>query len=141
MPKKKTKKKVGRPLFDGKSEKTVLSKLEWAFSIGATDAEACNHAEISLSALGRYQQKNPEFREQKEVLKETPILKARKAIFDRLDDPDFAMKFMERKKKDEFSVRQEWTGAAGRPLSDIDETHAVKIAQTFLKAQKMRNET
>jgi hypothetical protein len=95
--------KVGRRQFDGKNEATVLQKLDIAFSMGCTDEEACLFANISKSALYEYQKKKPEFLEQKELSKFKPILKARMTVVDNLDkDPNFAFKFLERKKRDEF---------------------------------------
>lgn len=82
----------------------VIQALETAFSYGATDKEACLHAGITTDTLLRYERKNPDFRERKHELKEMPSLKARKAVVDALDkDPDLALKFLERKKADEFA--------------------------------------
>lgn len=59
--------KVGRYLFDGKNKKDVLSKLEQAWLWGCTDKEACLWAGISVVALQRYQNKDEEFRGQKQL--------------------------------------------------------------------------
>jgi hypothetical protein len=48
------KRSMGRPLFNGKNERFVVTKLEWAFSIGSTVKEACNYAGISTDSLYRY---------------------------------------------------------------------------------------
>lgn len=95
----------------------VLLKLEHAFSIGCTDLEACVYADIGQSTLYAYQKDNHAFLERKHELKEKPMLKARSIIADKLNnnDPETARWYAERKKKSEFSTRQETTGADGLP--------------------------
>lgn len=47
-----------------------------------------------------------------------PYLKARQEVIKRLqDNPDFSLKYLERKKKNEFSLRHEVTWANGEPLT------------------------
>jgi hypothetical protein len=98
------KKKLGRPT---KMTQSTINKLEEAFALGCTDAEACLYADISKQSLYNYQEKNPEFVERKGLLKQRPVLLARKSVVGDLEaDSNLALKFLERKKKDEFSVRQ-----------------------------------
>jgi len=95
----------------------VIAKLEEAFAWGCTDREACLWADIAVSTLHLYQDKHPEFIERKEALKDTPIMDSRATVARAVRrDPDMAMKFLERKKKDEFSLRQEMTGKDGQQL-------------------------
>lgn len=92
--------KGGRPTV---ITQEVLTKLEMAFSIGATDNEACLFAEISPASLYNYQKENPNFLEKKEQLKLKPILKARQEVVNGIDkNPEFAMKYLEKKARDEF---------------------------------------
>lgn len=105
MAKKKEEKKRGRP---EKITSEILAKLEHAFKIGATDEEACLHAGIDPATLYRYQDKNPEFCEQKVIWKRNPILKARNTIYKNLDDPSVAKWLLERRDKD-FSTKVEQT--------------------------------
>ncbi len=97
----------GRPLFDGKNENEVIAKLQYAFSIGSTTAEACKFAEISTDSLYRYCQKYPEFRDKIQLLQTTPTLMARMSIFKALQmgDGKMAMWYLERKRPQEFSPR------------------------------------
>lgn len=96
---------VGRPTV---MTPEIVNKLEEAFLLGCTDLEACLFADISKQTLYNYQEKNPEFVDRKEMLKETPVFKARKSVVDSVStDPDLALKFLERKKKDEFSLKSE----------------------------------
>ena len=94
---------VGRKLFDGKDVSEVLSKLEKVFALGGSDEEACFYADISVSALHRYQSRHARFRERKNLLRQKPILRAREEVVKGIESsPEFAFKFLERKKKDEF---------------------------------------
>jgi hypothetical protein len=105
---------VGRPTV---ITEEVLRKLDEAFAMGCTDLEACLYADISKTALYDYQLEHPEFAERKELLKENPILLARRSVVEALaEDPDLSLRFLERKKKDEFAQRVENTGKDGKDL-------------------------
>ena len=94
----------------------VLHKLEEAFAIGASDIEAIFYANVSRAAFYHYQAEHPEFLTRKEELKERPVLKARQVIVKNLDQPEHAKWYLERKKKDEFAQRSEFTGKGGERL-------------------------
>jgi hypothetical protein len=95
----------------------VIAKLEEAFAWGCTDREACLWAEIAEDTLYKYQREKPEFIKRKDALKETPVLLARKSVVSKLPkDGKLSMDYLSRKKKDEFSNRQELTGADGKDL-------------------------
>lgn len=86
----------------------TINKLEEAFSLGCTDLEATLYANIAPATLYKYQDNNKEFIERKTQLKQAPILLARKSVLAALrKNPELALKFLERKKKDEFSLRKE----------------------------------
>lgn len=86
----------------------VIEKLEEAFALGCTDLEATLYAGIAPATLYNHQEKDKKFLERKTQLKETPILKARATVIRSLEsNPELAMKFLERRKKDEFSLRRE----------------------------------
>lgn len=98
---------MGRP---PKLTPDKIKRLEEAFAMGCSDLEACFWADISKTTLYRYQDEHPEFSARKEALKERPIFLARKAMLNNLEsgqDADFALKYAERKKKDEFSLKTE----------------------------------
>lgn len=94
----------------------ILERLRQAFAIGCTDEEACAFAKIGVTTLYDYQREHPEFSEEKEELKKTPILKAKNTIAQSLDDVKNAQWYLERKSKDEFSLRNELTSKDGEPL-------------------------
>jgi hypothetical protein len=108
------KKPEGRPTV---FTEQLLQKLEEAFLLGCTDEEACLFADIAPSSLYNYQKDRPEFLERKNVLKNNPVLKARTEVVNGFKgNPDLALKFLERKKKDEFSLRTELTGEDGKAI-------------------------
>ncbi len=124
----KPKNKGGRPTLESLKDKggrptvftkEVLSKLEEAFKIGCTDAEACLNADIGVSTLYKYQKENPKFVERKEILKKTPTYRARKCLTMAVEKkPGLALKYLERKEKDEFSKKTEHE-VSGVGLNDL----------------------
>ena len=104
------KNKGGRPTI---MTTETVNKLEEVFALGGTDEEACFYADISKQTLYSYQDKNPEFIDRKEALKQRPFLKARQTIVKNLDTLQGATWYMERKKKNEFALRTEVTGRDG----------------------------
>lgn len=100
----------------------VLQKLEQAFSLDCTDEEACIYADIAPSSLYNYQNAHPEFLERKKLLKQKLVLKARTVIANNLNDNDreVAKWYLERKRKDEFSTKQEFADVSNRPIINID---------------------
>lgn len=98
----------------------VLQKLEDAFKLGCSDVEACLNADISTSSLYNYQNANPKFLERKQVLKETPVFIARESVIrDMKEDGALALKYLERKKKDEFSLKSEVDLKADHTISEL----------------------
>jgi hypothetical protein len=85
----------------------VVKKLEEAFTMGCSDVEACLYAGISKQTLYNYQKKVPEFVDRKMELKNNPLLKARRTIYEGLDKVETAKWYAERKAKKEFSIKQE----------------------------------
>ena len=97
----------------------ALSKIEEAFSNGATDLEACFLANISKDTLYRYQNDHPEFSERKQALKDMIKFQAKKVVANAIKrgDKQQANWWLERKAKNEgFSSRQEITGPDGKEL-------------------------
>lgn len=86
----------------------LIAKLEEAFAWGCSDIEACLWAEIAPATLYKFQKRHPEFVERKAALKETPILLSRKAVVNAIKRGDkvTALAYLDRKKKDEFSTKQ-----------------------------------
>lgn len=153
----------GRPTVFTES---VILKLEQAFALGCSDREACFYAGVATTPFYEYCKKNPKFRERKELLKESPILAARQSVLDGIignpgkvvswidrkgihrevatpimQDPNLAMRFLERKKKDEFGQRYEHTGPDGESLFDkLSDEEIEKERNKISKWEKQRKE-
>jgi len=88
-------------------EKSVSLLLQ-AFWMSFSDEEACLFAWISKNSLYRYIERNPDFWNQKELLKLKPNIKAKINIIKSInnEDVDLSKWWLERKSKDEFSTKQ-----------------------------------
>lgn len=96
----------------------VLRKLEEAFLLGCSDIEACFYANIGQQTLYDYQKNNPDFTERKAQLKANPVFIARKSVVDGLkESPDLSLRFLERKEKNEFGLKQTIAGDPDAPLA------------------------
>jgi hypothetical protein len=107
--------------MEGPGRPTVMTEetlrlLREAFLLDCTDEEACFYAKISPSTFYLYQSENPKYLEEKRGYKQNPFLLARKSVIEGFSNPDLALKYLERKKKDEFSLRNELTGRDGKDL-------------------------
>jgi hypothetical protein len=79
---------AGRPT---KMTENTVNKLEEAFLMGCSDAEACFFADISKQTLYTYQEKNPEFVDRKERLKSNPLFLSRRIQLEALKDESNAV--------------------------------------------------
>ena len=109
----------------------TIRKLEEAFSIDASVKEACYYADISTDTFYRWIKKYPKLSYKLERLREKPVLKARQTVVKSLDNPDYAFKYLERKKKDEFSPRQELTGKDGESIKTSYEVKLNEIRNEY----------
>ena len=99
----------GRKQWDGKPYDIVLQKLEQAWAMGCPDVEAAAYADVSHAALSDFLKRNPTIADRKARLLQKPFLAARNAILKKISDGDgdLALRYMERKKKQEFSTLQQ----------------------------------
>jgi len=118
---------MGRKLFDGKNYDAVILKLLQAWSVGGSDQEAAAHAEISDSSLCQFLKSHPDISKQKQQLKEKPVLSARSTLHKAIAGGDgaLALKYLERKRKQEFSTLQEVKSDIHMETSD-PETETLK---------------
>ena len=140
MPNQYTVNKAGRPaVFDA----VTIQKLENAFSWGCSDLEACLHADISIQSLYNYQNEHPEFFELKEKLKKSPTMIARKSVVKALpDDADLALKYLERKERNEFSLKTEVEAKVEvEKLSDEELADMAEKALKWVEYVKKSNES
>jgi len=107
-PRKKRGNPGGRPQFNGKPLDIVIQKLEHVWALGGSDAEAAFYADISKAALSDYLKRHPELSERRDALREKPILDIRKCVVEAAKtDPELGLKFLERARRSEFSLRSE----------------------------------
>lgn len=109
-------KKTG-PKTNWKMSDDTIRKLEQAFAIGADVTKACAYADISHDTYYRWIKEKPELSERFSRLQEQPILKALQEVVKGMDNnPELALKYLERRWKDRYSTRVENTGADGEDL-------------------------
>lgn len=104
--KKKKKRGGGRPPV---VTPEVVAKLEMGFAKGFNKTECCRFAGISRDALYDYIERNPKFSDRIEVLRSHPSMKAKINIADRIEKGDIELSqwYLERRNRDEFSLKQE----------------------------------
>jgi hypothetical protein len=89
-----------------------------AAKFGCSQAEMARHAGIALRTLTRFFEKEPDFKEFCEELTENPTLAARMTLVKKISKSAyFALKYLERKKSDEFSLRVKQTFDEPEPLT------------------------
>jgi ACT domain-containing protein len=98
--------KGGRPTV---MTEEIVSKLEYGFMKGLNVTECCHYADISRTTFYDYLEKNPEFSNRIEELKSNPSTRAKLNIVEAIEsgDTDLAKWWLERRNKDEFSLKQE----------------------------------
>lgn len=86
----------------------IIHKLEEAFAIDASVTEACFYAGISRQSYYNNVKEGTEIFDRLEALRETPILLARRTAVEKIKESyQNAMDYLSRKRKDEFSSKQE----------------------------------
>lgn len=98
----------------------IRAKFLAAASLDANTEACCAYAGISKNTYYEYIKAEPSFQDEIDACKQKPYLQAVKVVVQALQgknpDPNFALKYLERKAKKEFSPRSEITGADGKPL-------------------------
>jgi hypothetical protein len=132
-------------------KKHQLEPLFQALSIGAYITDACEHADISRDAYYEHIKKDPKFqrRVEKAILasKMSALATVRRAFKTHWQSAGW---FLERKWPNEFSLRINHAGTAGKPIGvshdfgKIDEKTLVTIAaklDAVLRPPQPRNKT
>lgn len=102
-----------------KLDDETVKIIEQYLAMDCSIEEVCLMANISKQTYYNWINSFPELKEKFDLLRATPFLKARKTIVDSLSNPQYAFEYMKRKKKAEFSERQEMTGADGKDLQPV----------------------
>lgn len=106
----------GRP---SKLSVEIINKLKEAFAIGAGVEEACYYAEIDKGTYYNWIKDNEQLFNEFERLKQKPILKARQEVIKGLEgNPEFALKYLSKKKRDEFGDSFDVT-SNGETISNV----------------------
>lgn len=85
-----------------------IERLIAAFKMDAAIMEACAYAGITYEQYKYFNEIHPDFSTVKQLCSELPTLKARQEVVNGIaNDKEFALKYLERKRKVEFSLRQE----------------------------------
>lgn len=106
----------GRPPID---RDAVLPKLVEAFKKDATREEACRKAKIGTTTFERYMKDDEEFRGQIEDAQDYALEMAKEGVVNHLEkkrDPDFALRFLERRQRARYALRSEITGEDGNAV-------------------------
>ena len=97
---------LGRPT---KLDNEVRRKIEEAAALDASMEEIAFYAGIHRSTLYEWVAQNKELSDRIQELRERPILKARQTITKALDDPNYAFRYLERKRRKEFAPNLDLT--------------------------------
>ena len=116
----------------------AIRKIETVAAYDGTIAEMAFYADIHPDTLYAYMAANKEFSDRIKALRNKPVLKARQAVVSALDNHEFALKYLERKVKGEFSQRVEQTGAEGTPLFNDNAEELAKLASQLNELRKKR---
>ena len=101
-----TKKKRG-PKGRSKWNATCIRKLEDAFSLDCNIAEACLYAGICEVTYYIRVKEDPELVKRFKLLRNKPVIAARQSVIKHMkEDGGLALKYLERKRKKEFSTKQ-----------------------------------
>lgn len=122
--KRKEKKKKGRPAA---INDLTRQKIEYAAATGCSYGEIALYAGISESCLYSYFSDNPKYKEYIELLKKTPVLKARQTVIKSIEagDPVTAKWYLERRAPSEFTVKHDITLQSDQVLSIEDRSEAL----------------
>ncbi len=120
-----------------KSELTVevRRKIDECAQLGSSMEEIAFWCDVHRATLFRWVQKDEKLRNRIEHLQQRPILMARQTIVNNLgNNPEIAFKFLERKRREEFSPRNEiaMTG-------EIVNKHSIDPEQEALMKNAMGN--
>lgn len=95
-------------------DKEVENKVYNLARLGASDREICSTLDYSIKVFWQWKKKKAGRAEYLEMLRERPVLRARMSLLKGIDsDPHLALKYLERVRKDEFSLSNAQNGSSG----------------------------
>lgn len=130
-------KKGGRPTV--MTEKT-LRKLEASFAYDSTVEEACVFAGVSPAAYYVFLKEHPKFQETIELLRNIPVMLIRRNIVrSAMFSQDSGFRYLEKKRKNEFSSKLELGGGVAL-THDVTPEAAEAIDSVFTLFEKKARE-
>lgn len=85
-----------------------LTNIQPYLEVGCSLYEACLHGCVPYTTVIDYQKNDDEIRKKIERMSNVPILTARQSVVGSMaENAELALKYLERKKKDEFSLKTE----------------------------------
>ena len=135
QPQKITKHAGGRPKEF--TDETV-KKLEEAFAIDASVEEASFYAGITKQTYYNNVKEGTELFDRLDALRNRPVLKARQTVVKSLDDPNYAFRYLEKKRAKEFGGASVGTAIQINVENKIENTQIEKIR---LEYESKLNET
>jgi len=125
-----------------KLTKAMRLKIDEAAAYGCTNAEIALYCDIETKTIYNWFNRDPKLKERVKQLKDKPILLARQTVLKAIknDNAEMALKYLERKKKDEFSLKTE-TEVKGsiENKTDLDNL-PLKDKKEILEIMKRSNE-
>lgn len=119
---------MGRPR---KITKEVVGKLEYAFMKGFNISEACDYAEISRDTYYEKLKQSKEFSDKMDRAKTNLQRRAKINLAEAIEGGDLneSKYYLERKCKDEFSIKQEinLSGEINNPLAGLSTEELKKL--------------
>lgn len=96
---------AGRPRADIEQ---YLTEIQPYLEVGCSLHESCLHAVVPYTTVVDHMKRDDEIRKKIERMENVPILIARQSVVGTMaENADLALKYLERKKKDEFSLKSE----------------------------------
>lgn len=123
---------------------TIREKVELfivACKLDATVEECCAYAGISQAQYRYFYEQHPDFSQVKAACNELMNLTARNRLATGITESfDNALRYLERKKKKEFSTRTETDiTSGGEKLETFDDERIAKIAKEIINREKEKN--
>ena len=111
---------LGRPTI---ITKDIVSKLEYTAALDCSISEMCLYADISRDTYYKLIKRNKALSDRFEALRNKPVLKARETFVKALDDPKYAVEYLERKLSAEFAPKQklEHSGSIANSMADVSD--------------------
>lgn len=124
---------------DTKMTPELVDKLDKCFALSFTDQQACDFVGIDKKTLYKYCKKNKGYSTKKERLKGNINLKAKMNVVTSIQNGSIKESkwWLERKVKDEFSVRVENTGEGGGAI-DLEYSVVGATPETIKAAAKAK---